>query len=54
MLIAPETFTGHDQPAAALAGDATKHAAKQPAMVRRRNHLAIFISVIGKSYLGPS
>jgi hypothetical protein len=38
MLITPETFIGRDQPGAALAGGATKPAAKQPAMVRRRNH----------------
>jgi hypothetical protein len=38
MLKIPETFIGRDQTGAAFAGDATKHAAKQPAMVRRRNH----------------
>src|SRR3954447_2391767 len=38
MLITPETFIGRDQPGAALAGDATKPAAKQPAMVKCRNH----------------
>src|SRR5689334_10029214 len=38
MLITPETFIGRDQPGAALAGDATKPAARQPAMVKRRNH----------------
>src|SRR3954453_5246010 len=38
MLITPETFIGRDQPGAALAGDATKPAAKQPAMATRRNH----------------
>lgn len=34
----PETFTGYDQPGAALTGDATKPAAKQPAMVKHRNY----------------
>src|SRR3954453_13791167 len=38
MLTTPETFIGGDQPGAALAGDATKPAAKQPAMVKRRKH----------------
>src|SRR6476646_10255521 len=38
ILTTSETFTGRDQPEAALAGDATKPAAKQPAMVKHRNH----------------
>jgi hypothetical protein len=38
ILMTPETFTGYDQPGAALTGDATKPAAKQPAMVKHRNH----------------
>jgi hypothetical protein len=38
MLTTPETFTGRDQPGAALTGDTTKPATKQMATVKRRNH----------------